>query len=93
MVQCQACVKQQSMSAAACVPCAQVCAPYAALQGYKFRVKLTPGTQRKGRAGRQVGPTPCPLRMRATCACMLACACMHACMPCSVCFLTSCSWH
>ena len=34
--------------------CAQVCAPYAALQGYKFRVKLTPGTQRKGRAARQV---------------------------------------
>lgn len=32
----------------------QVCAPYSALQGYKFRVKLTPGSQRKGRAGRQV---------------------------------------
>lgn len=32
-----------------------VCAPHAALQGYKYRVKLTPGTQRKGKAGRQVG--------------------------------------
>ena len=31
-----------------------MCAPYSALQSYKFRVKLTPGSQRKGRAGRQV---------------------------------------
>ena len=33
---------------------AQMCAPYNALQSYKLKVKLTPGTQRKGRAGRQV---------------------------------------
>eukprot|EP00884_Botryococcus_braunii_P003068 jgi/Botrbrau1/12762/Bobra.0238s0001.1 len=30
-----------------------VCAPYTVLQGYKYKVKLTPGTQRKGRAARQ----------------------------------------
>ena len=29
-------------------------APYSALQGYKLRVKITPGTQRKGKAARQV---------------------------------------
>ncbi|KAK9797102.1 hypothetical protein WJX73_010610 [Symbiochloris irregularis] len=28
-------------------------APYSALQGYKFRVKVTPGNQRKGKAARQ----------------------------------------
>ncbi|KAK3283052.1 hypothetical protein CYMTET_9236, partial [Cymbomonas tetramitiformis] len=33
--------------------CLPVCAPYSTLQGYKFRVKLTPGAQRKGRAGKQ----------------------------------------
>ena len=33
----------------------QMCAPYSALQSYKLKVKLTPGTQRKGRAGCQVG--------------------------------------
>ena len=32
-----------------------VCAPYSALQGYKHKLKLTPGTQRKGKAARQVG--------------------------------------
>ena len=31
-----------------------VCAPYSALQGYKHKLKLTPGTQRKGKAARQV---------------------------------------
>ena len=31
-----------------------MCAPYSALQGYKYRLKLTPGTQRKGKAGKQV---------------------------------------
>ena len=35
-----------------------VCAPYSALQGYKHKLKLTPGTQRKGKAARQVAPTP-----------------------------------
>ncbi|CAG9466235.1 unnamed protein product [Pedinophyceae sp. YPF-701] len=30
-----------------------VCAPYSALQGYKYRLKVTPGTQKKGKAGRQ----------------------------------------
>ena len=30
-------------------------APYVALQGYKLRVKITPGSQRKGKAARQVG--------------------------------------
>lgn len=38
-------------------------APYSALQGYKFRVKMTPGNQRKGKAARQVrtaSPCPCP---------------------------------
>ncbi|XP_028398631.1 nuclear export mediator factor Nemf-like [Dendronephthya gigantea] len=29
-----------------------VCAPYAAVQNYKFKVKLTPGTGRRGRAAR-----------------------------------------
>ena len=41
----------------------QVCAPYSALQGYKFRVKLTPGSQRKGRAGRQVMLSPWYLKL------------------------------
>ena len=31
-----------------------VCAPYSALQGYKHKLKLIPGTQRKGKAARQV---------------------------------------
>ncbi|KAK9837244.1 hypothetical protein WJX81_001363 [Elliptochloris bilobata] len=30
-----------------------VCAPYSALQSYKLKVKLTPGTQKKGKGGRQ----------------------------------------
>ena len=30
-----------------------VCAPYTALTGYKFRLKLTPGTQKKGKGGKQ----------------------------------------
>lgn len=30
-----------------------VCAPYAVLVGYKFKVKLTPGTQKKGKAAKQ----------------------------------------
>eukprot|EP00798_Chlamydomonas_sp_ICE-L_P022482 gene22482-29608_t len=30
-----------------------VCGPYNALQGYKFKVKLIPGTQKKGKAARQ----------------------------------------
>uniref|UniRef100_A0A6U1AHC6 NFACT RNA-binding domain-containing protein n=1 Tax=Rhizochromulina marina TaxID=1034831 RepID=A0A6U1AHC6_9STRA len=33
--------------------CIPVCAPYQSLNGYKFRVKLTPGTQKKGKAGKQ----------------------------------------
>lgn len=37
---------------------AQVCAPYSALQGYKLKVKLTPGTQKKGKGGRQVRSLP-----------------------------------
>jgi hypothetical protein len=38
------------------LPCAlmQMCAPYNALQNYKLKVKMTPGSQRKGRAARQV---------------------------------------
>ena len=32
----------------------QMCAPYNALQNYKLKVKMTPGSQRKGRAARQV---------------------------------------
>ena len=32
----------------------QMCAPYSALQSYKLKVKMTPGSQRKGRAARQV---------------------------------------
>jgi len=31
-----------------------VCAPPSAATNYKFRIKLTPGTQKKGKAGRQV---------------------------------------
>ncbi|CAK0786952.1 hypothetical protein CVIRNUC_010166 [Coccomyxa viridis] len=30
-----------------------MCAPYSALQSYKLKVKMTPGSQRKGRAARQ----------------------------------------
>lgn len=30
-----------------------VCAPYAAVAKYKFRVKLTPGVGKKGKAGKQ----------------------------------------
>ena len=30
-------------------------APYSALMGYKLRVKMVPGSQRKGKAARQVG--------------------------------------
>ena len=32
-----------------------------ALQGYKYRLKLTPGSQRKGKAARQVGWASCHL--------------------------------
>ena len=32
-----------------------VVAPYSLLAGYKHKVKLTPGTQKKGKAARQVG--------------------------------------
>ena len=31
-----------------------MCAPYSAIQTYKYRTKLTPGAQRKGKAARQV---------------------------------------
>ena len=41
-----------SMSHDSCV--LQMCAPYSALQSYKLKVKMTPGSQRKGRAARQV---------------------------------------
>lgn len=34
---------------------APMCAPYTAMQSYKYRIKLTPGSQRKGKAARQVG--------------------------------------
>ena len=30
-----------------------VCAPYSVLAGYKYKVKLTPGTQKKGKAAKQ----------------------------------------
>lgn len=32
-----------------------VCAPYSVLQGYKHKLKIIPGTQRKGKAAKQVG--------------------------------------
>mmetsp|Transcript_12913 Transcript_12913/g.36330 ORF Transcript_12913/g.36330 Transcript_12913/m.36330 type:complete len:496 (-) Transcript_12913:42-1529(-) len=32
--------------------CVPVCAPYSALNGYKFRVKLTPGREKKGKAAK-----------------------------------------
>ena len=35
-------------------------APYTALQGYKLRVKIVPGSQRKGKAARQVICAPIP---------------------------------
>lgn len=41
-----------------------VCAPYSALQGYKHKLKLIPGTQRKGKAARQVSP---PAWLQACC--------------------------
>lgn len=30
-----------------------VCAPYSVLQSYKHKLKITPGTQRKGKAAKQ----------------------------------------
>ena len=30
-----------------------VCAPYSALMGYKYRLKLTPGAQKRGKASKQ----------------------------------------
>lgn len=30
-----------------------VCAPYSVLASYKYKVKLTPGTQKKGKAAKQ----------------------------------------
>lgn len=30
-----------------------MCAPYASLVGYKYRVKITPGILKKGKAARQ----------------------------------------
>jgi hypothetical protein len=30
-----------------------VCAPYSVLQGYKHKLKITPGSQRKGKAAKQ----------------------------------------
>lgn len=32
--------------------CVPVCAPYTALNNYKFRVKLTPGREKKGKAAK-----------------------------------------
>jgi NFACT protein C-terminal domain len=31
-----------------------VCAPYAVLAGYRYKAKLTPGSQKRGKAARQV---------------------------------------
>ena len=31
-----------------------MCAPISAIQNYKYRLKLTPGSQRRGKAARQV---------------------------------------
>lgn len=33
--------------------CLPVCAPYFAMQSYKYKVKLTPGTGKKGKVGKQ----------------------------------------
>lgn len=38
-----------------------MCAPYAALNGYKYRVKLTPGRQKKGKAAKQAVEMMCSL--------------------------------
>ena len=35
------------------VGCLPVCAPYSTLAAYRYKVKLTPGAQKKGRAARQ----------------------------------------
>lgn len=35
------------------IDCVPVCAPYASMVGYKYRVKLVPGTMKKGKAARQ----------------------------------------
>ena len=56
------CIKEIEVIDLSTCPCAQVCAPYSALQGYKLKVKLTPGTQKKGKGGRQArGPAPAAL--------------------------------
>eukprot|EP00300_Choanocystis_sp_HF-7_P019273 c20289_g1_i1.p1 GENE.c20289_g1_i1~~c20289_g1_i1.p1 ORF type:complete len:577 (+),score=172.14 c20289_g1_i1:1333-3063(+) len=36
-----------------CLYCVPMCGPYLAMSSFKFKVKLTPGTQRKGKAGKQ----------------------------------------
>ena len=60
-------ISQWSMSHDCCM--LQMCAPYSALQSYKLKVKMTPGSQRKGRAARQVEPLALQLSRQ----CMLAC--------------------
>jgi hypothetical protein len=40
-----------------------VVAPYSLLAGYKHKVKLTPGSQKKGKAARQVRALPLWLRL------------------------------
>jgi len=39
--------------------CVPVCAPYCALLSYKYKVKLTPGTQKKGRAAKMAKEALC----------------------------------
>lgn len=36
-----------------------VCAPYPVLAGYRYKVKLTPGGQKRGKAARQAHPRSC----------------------------------
>lgn len=43
-----------------------MCAPISAVQNYKYRLKLTPGSQRKGKAARQVPTKPSYLHFKTT---------------------------
>lgn len=49
-----------------------MCAPYTAMQSHKYRIKLTPGAQRKGKAARQVCLLVHHLQLCSCAACCMA---------------------
>lgn len=48
-----------------------VCGPYSAIQSYKYRVKIIPGSAKKGKGKQYHLPRACLLREPAFCACSL----------------------